>query len=277
MSIIRSIRPPEPVREADRRTGLLIVGHGSGRSSGPFTSASSHAGRLLDSGRFGEARVAFLMAGPDPRETLDSMRAPTVHIVPLFMCDGYYTRTVIPKALSLQGPRTFRDGSLLVYGPPIGMHPRMADILLQRAVETCRAAGWEPSEAHLMVIGHGSPKSPASAEATRRHASEVRRLSDFLTVGCAFIDEAPRIEDWLRDLPADGPPVVLVGFFAADGLHSSLDMPGWIDAWERRTGNEPGTRLRYTGAVGADERVTALIAESIETEAEGAEISAPTP
>ena len=82
MSTIRSIRPPEPVHESDRQAGLLIVGHGSERSSGPFASASGHAERLLDSGRFGETRVAFLMAGPDPRETLDSMRAPTIHIVP---------------------------------------------------------------------------------------------------------------------------------------------------------------------------------------------------
>ena len=42
-------------------------------------------------------------------------------------------------------------------------------------------------------------------------------------------------------------------------------MPGWIDAWERRTGTLPGTRVRYTGAVGSDERVTTLIAENIET------------
>ena len=103
-----------------REIGILIVGHGSERSPGPFASASGHAERLRDSGRFLEARVAFLMAGPDPSRTLASMHARTVHIVPLFMCDGYYTRTVIPKALGLQGHRTMRDGRLLVYGPPVG-------------------------------------------------------------------------------------------------------------------------------------------------------------
>jgi len=96
---------------------------------------------------------------------------------------------------------------------------------------------------------------------------EIRKQSEFISVECAFIDEAPKIEDWLLDLPEEGHPIVLAGFFAADGLHSSLDVPGWIEAWEERTGSWQGARLRYTGAVGADERVTALIAASIGSEA----------
>ena len=248
----------------ERQHGILIIGHGSEQSPGPLVSASGHAERLMESGRFSEARVAFLMAGEDPRDQLEPMHARTIHVVPLFMCDGYYTRTVIPKTLGLRGPRTSRGGSLLIYGAPIGMHPGMADILRLRSLETCRAAGWKPSRTRLMVIGHGSPKSPASAEVTRRHAGEIGRRSEFLAVECAFIDEAPKIEDWLHDLPAEGPPVVLAGFFAADGLHSSLDIPGWIEAWEERTGSRPGARVRYTGAVGADERVTALMVEDIE-------------
>jgi sirohydrochlorin cobaltochelatase len=251
----------------DQRAGLLIIGHGSEHSSGPLVSACGHAERLLDSGLFVEARVAFLMAGEDPCETLKAMRSQTIHIIPLFMCDGYYTRTVIPKKLKLEGSRTYRDGGLLTYGSPIGVHPGMADILRHRALETCSAAGWDPSGTRLMVIGHGSPKSSASAEVTHRHAAEIRKQSEFISVDCVFIDEPPRIEDWLLDLPAEGPPVVLAGFFAADGLHSSLDIPGWIEAREERTGSRQGARLRYTGAVGADERVTALIAASIGSEA----------
>jgi sirohydrochlorin cobaltochelatase len=251
----------------DKRAGLLIIGHGSEHSSGPLVSACGHAERLLDSGLFAEARVAFLMTGDDPCETLEAMRSQTIHIIPLFMCDGYYTRTVIPKKLKIQGSRTYRDGGLLIYGSPIGVHPGMADILRLRALETCRAAGWDPFGTRLMVIGHGSPKSSASAEMTHRHAREIRKQSEFISVECAFIDEAPKIEDWLLDLSEEGHPIVLAGFFAADGLHSSLDIPGWIEAWEERTGSRQGARLRYTGAVGADERVTALIAASIGSEA----------
>ncbi|UEM03410.1 hypothetical protein JL101_026170 [Skermanella rosea] len=248
----------------EQQPSILIIGHGSEHSSGPLVSACGHAERLMKSGRFAEARVAFLMAGEGPREELEAIRARTIHIIPLFMCDGYYTRTVIPKTLGLQGNQTSRDGSLLVYGPPIGMHPGMAEVLRLRALETCREAGWDPPGTRLMVIGHGSPKSSASAEVTHRHSSYISSRSEFLTVECAFIDEAPKIEDWLNDLPADGPPVVLAGFFAADGLHSSLDIPGWIEAWENRAGSRPGAQVRYTGAVGADERVTALMIEDIE-------------
>jgi sirohydrochlorin cobaltochelatase len=63
------------------------------------------------------------MAGEDPCKTLEAMRPQTIHIIPLFMCDGYYTRTVIPKKLKIQGSRTYRDGGLLIYGSPIGVHP----------------------------------------------------------------------------------------------------------------------------------------------------------
>ena len=57
----------------DHRAGLLIIGHGSEHSSGSLVSACGHAERLLDSGLFAEARVAFLMAGEDPCKTLEAM------------------------------------------------------------------------------------------------------------------------------------------------------------------------------------------------------------
>ena len=222
----------------DHRAGLLIIGHGSEHSSGPLVSACGHAERLLDSGLFAEARVAFLMAGEDPCETLEAMRSQTIHIIPLFMCDGYYTRTVIPKKLKLEGSRTYRDGGLLIYGSPIGVHPGMADILRHRALETCSAAGWDPSGTRLMVIGHGSPKSSASAEITHRHAREIRKQSEFISVECAFIDEAPKIEDWLLDLPEEG-HTYCPGWFLRGGRAAFLARHPRLDRSMGRTNRIP--------------------------------------
>ena len=65
-------------------------------------------------------------------------RAETVCVVPNFISEGYFTRTVIPRELGARRRRVTRRadvGQDWVYCPPVGNHPAMTDLLLQRARE----------------------------------------------------------------------------------------------------------------------------------------------
>jgi len=45
-----------------------------------------------------------------------------IYVVPNFISEGYFTRTVIPRELELTGPVTQRDGRTIKYCEPVGNH-----------------------------------------------------------------------------------------------------------------------------------------------------------
>jgi sirohydrochlorin cobaltochelatase len=58
-----------------------------------------------------------------------------IYVVPNFISEGYFTRTVIPRELELAGPETHRGTRTIKYCEPVGSHPRMTELLLRRAGE----------------------------------------------------------------------------------------------------------------------------------------------
>jgi sirohydrochlorin cobaltochelatase len=51
-----------------------------------------------------------------------------IYVVAVFISEGYFTQTVIPRELELQGRVTIPDGKEIYYCEPVGSHP-----LLHRA------------------------------------------------------------------------------------------------------------------------------------------------
>ena len=57
-------------------------------------------------GRFGEVYCAFWKEEPSLRQVLHMVDAEEIYVVPNFISEGYFTRTVIPRELELDGPLT---------------------------------------------------------------------------------------------------------------------------------------------------------------------------
>ena len=79
---------------------VLIAAHGShldARSSEPVR---RHADALRRSGRFDRVLTGFWKEEPALCRALDGIEAGPVVVVPFFMADGYFTRTVIPRELA---------------------------------------------------------------------------------------------------------------------------------------------------------------------------------
>jgi sirohydrochlorin cobaltochelatase len=202
-------------------SALVIVGHGSTAnpdSSGP---TFMHAEELIRRGDFGEVYCAFWKEEPSLRQVLHMVDRDEIYVVPNFISEGYFTRTVIPRELELTGPVTRRGSKTIKYCQPAGSHARMTELLLRRAAEI--APGVAPEQVSLFIVGHGTDLNDNSAIAAKREVERIRARGVYGEVLNAYMEEEPRIAEW--DKLASKPNVVVVPFFIADGLHSYQDIP----------------------------------------------------
>ena len=270
-------------------TALLIVGHGSTVNPDSGAPSLAHAAAIRRRGIFARVACAFWKEEPSLRDwplLFDDPAIRTVYVVPNFISEGYFTRTVIPRELSLDRapdgapqPLTTRPetGQEWRYCPPVGNHPAMTDLLLQRAREA--APGVPPSATSLLIVGHGTSLNDNSAAAAKHQAALIRARGRYAAVLNTYMEEPPLIADWAA--LTDTPNVVVVPFFISDGLHSYQDIPVLLgieaeptaSASERlRAGHvfsrEPhclrGRSLYYANAIGTEARFADIIVEQME-------------
>jgi len=145
-----------------------------------------------------------------------------VYVVPNFISEGYFTQIVIPRELGLNGKVTkCGNGQVWNYCEPVGNHPLMTELLVQRAREI--APGVPENQTSLLIVAHGTDLNENSAVAAKREAERIRRLGRYANVLNVYMEEFPLVSDW-RVL-TNTPNVVVVPFFISDGLHSYEDIP----------------------------------------------------
>ena len=182
------------------------------------------------------------------REVFRMVESDTIYVVPVFISEGYFTQTVIPRELELEGRHTRREGRTIHYCDPVGSHPRMTEALLRRAREV--APNVPLGATSLFIVGHGTDLNDNSARAAKEQAARIQALGEYAQVVSSYMEEPPLIAHW--DKLSNQAHVVIVPFFIADGLHSYQDIPVLIGIETRaRSGGErnrdlPAQSLRTT-------------------------------
>jgi sirohydrochlorin cobaltochelatase len=250
------------------RAALLIAGHGSTVNAASSTPTWAHTRTISRRKLFAEVQCAFWKEEPSLRDALlffadDRIRE--VFVVPNFISEGYFTGTVIPRELELEGAITRRaNGQVWKYCEPVGNHPLVTELLLARAKEA--AFDLEPAETALLIVAHGTDLNENSAVAAKREAERIRARGQFASVLNAYMEEPPLIADW--DKLTTAPNVIVVPFFVSDGLHSYEDIPRLLGL--KRPKEEPfrenphrlrGRNLYYGNAIGTDARFADIIVE----------------
>jgi sirohydrochlorin cobaltochelatase len=204
---------------------LLIVGHGSTVNPDSSAPTLAHAAEIRRRKVFAEVGCAFWKEEPSLRDALllfDPEAIRDVYVVPNFISEGYFTQTVIPRELELNGRITKRAGAQIwKYCDPVGNHPLMTELLLKRADEVAQDA--DPSETSLLIVAHGTDLNENSALAAKREAENIRALGKYAAVLNAYMEEPPLVSNWQK--LTSTPNVVVVPFFISDGLHSYEDIP----------------------------------------------------
>jgi sirohydrochlorin cobaltochelatase len=185
----------------------------------------AHATEIRRRKVFAEVEWAFWKEEPNLRDALflfDPESIREVYVVPNFISEGYFTQTVVPRELELDGRITNRsNGQIWKYCEPVGNHPLMTELLLKRARDVAPNAA--PAETSFLIVAHGTDLNENSAVAAKREAEKIRALGKYAAVLNVYMEEAPLVSDW-RTLTKT-PTVVVVPFFISDGLHSYEDIP----------------------------------------------------
>jgi len=253
---------------------LLIVGHGSTVNPDSSAPTLAHAVEIRWRNIFGEVQCAFWKEEPslrDARFLFDPETIREVCVVPNFISEGYFTQTVIPRELELNGRITKRaNGQTWYYGDPVGNHSLMTDLLVQRAREI--APDIPESEASLLIVAHGTDLNENSAVAAKREAAKIHALNRYASVMNVYMEEQPLVSDW--QLLTSTRNVIVVPFFISDGLHSYQDIPLLLGIpSERSTSSKADEVFRrepyriddrslfYASSIGTDPRMADIIIE----------------
>jgi sirohydrochlorin cobaltochelatase len=253
---------------ANKDGALLIVGHGSTVNSDSSAPTWTHAREIRGRNVFSDVKCAFWKEEPSLRDARFFFGDEAIHdvfVVPNFISEGYFTQTVIPRELELDGLITTRaNGQIWIYCEPVGNNPLVTELLLVRAHEI--APDVEPTETALLIVAHGTELNDNSAIAAKREAECIRARGEFASVGNAYMEEPPLIANW--DQVTTAPNVIVVPFFIADGLHSYEDIPKLLgikctgmDVFGKNPHRIRGRSLYYARAIGTDPRFADIIIE----------------
>jgi sirohydrochlorin cobaltochelatase len=237
-------------------TTLVLVGHGShlnGNSSAPVF---RHARELRRRGAFAEVRTGFWKEEPSLSRVLDGCEDRDVVVVPVFISNGYFTKTVIPREMRLDGALTVRGSQRIHYTGPVGADPSLADVIVERALE----AGATAADA-IAVLGHGTRRDSESERNIYAMADRVAATGRFAEAGAVFLDQEPGMTGMLEIFAAE--TVVVVPLFIADGWHVGQTIPEEL-ALEGAETRKGGRTVRYTQAVGTHASLADVIARLAE-------------
>jgi sirohydrochlorin cobaltochelatase len=247
---------------------LLIVGHGSTVNPDSSAPTLAHAAGIRGRNIFANVECAFWKEEPSLRDAIFLFNPETireVYVVPNFISEGYFTQTVIPRELELNGRLTKRaNGQIWKYCEPVGNHPLMTELLVQRAGDV--AGNVDLAETSLLIVAHGTDLNENSAAAAKREAEKIRALDRYANVLNVYMEEPPLVADW-RKLTST-PNVVVVPFFISDGLHSYEDIPRLLGIAKketeifRRNPHKVGNRsLFYAPSIGTDPGFAGIIVD----------------
>lgn len=213
---------------------LVIIGHGATRMASAAASTERLASAMRDRNAFDLVRTAYVNGTPAIDQCLDGLTASQITIIPNFACDGYLSQVVIPKALNLTGRASERIGPMgrqtIEVTRALGSHALIDQIAAKNIRDIQRAHDLPPASVSALFIGHGTPRDPASSQATRGLAERLVRAGIIDQAASTFLDEKPSIETW-PDLSKHD-QVIVVPFLMSLGKHGKKDVP-------RRLGLDP--------------------------------------
>ncbi len=234
--------PRAPATERRLGNAALVLGaHGI---RGGVGAAAEHAGRIAAQALFAEVHACALKGVPGLREVVAAVRAPELIFAPLLMAEGYTLQAMLRRLEA-----TVDRGRRVTVCQPIGVHPRLADMVATRARALCATKGWRPGDTALLIVGHGTERHPDSGTTARWHAAQIAARGIFAEVATGFLDERPRVPEALDALRASH--CVVVGLFVDAGEHGEEDIPALLAP--------AGERAVYAGPIGPDPLVTELL------------------
>ncbi len=263
----------------------MLIGHGSTVNQQSGQPVRRLAEELATRNLFAQVSAAFDLEAPKI-EDVPRIDAPRIFVVPITISAGRFTEETIPQRLGLTvaGQSDYDrvqeiNGRQVIYCHPIGAHPGMIHVLLERARSIVTQHPFphapEPTEMALFIAGHGTRKNKNSRKSIEAQVDLIRARSEYADVQPAFMEEAPFIADCYTATEARH--MVVVPFFISGGLHTLEDIPILLGESEaavkerlaagQTTWSNPtqrnGKLVWYTPAIGNEPSLQAIVLERV--------------
>lgn len=138
-------------------------------------------------------------------------------IYPMFMAEGWFTGSELPRRLELAG---IGDARIM---RPFGTDPALPGLITAKVRATAADMGWAPEGTTLLLCAHGSQRSQASFHITTALATAV--APHFARVVTGFVEQKPFIADAAKGLEQ----AVCLPLFALRADHVLDDVPDALD------------------------------------------------
>lgn len=234
------------------RRALVLAAHGSRLAPQVNQRVRDLAARLAESGDFQKVCAAFHQGAPAFSEVLDLIEATDVTVVPVMTSRGWYADHVLPRELARNSH--FARKRVRVTAP-LGAHARIAPLVERRIDAICRESGFEPRQASVVLVGHGTRRHAWSRRTTVDLASRLGYRGRFGQVFAVFLDDEPGLQAVAQRVV--WPNVVVIPFLIGAGPHALQDIPN-------RLGSAPGgsrCRIICDRPVGDDDGLIDIIAD----------------
>ena len=223
----------------------VIVAHGQPSDPGPAEAEIAALAERVAAALPGwSVRSATLAQEGALARALDG--AGHAFVYPLFMADGWFTRTHLPARLASA------SGAGITQLVPFGLDPAVQALTVTLAREAAEMAGRAAQDTDIVLAAHGSFRSPAPSAVARAMAQVLAERGGFRRAEAGFIDQDPQIAEVAKTF---GAGALCLPFFAARGGHVIDDLPEALA--------EAGFTGRLLDPVGADARVPGLIAAAL--------------
>lgn len=193
----------------------VIVSHGQPGDPQPQERAIRELARQVAAHRPGCEVVGATLATPG---ALAAACDGASMIYPMFMAEGWFTGTRLPRELVAIGA-----GDLRILRP-FGTEPSLPALIIRLAHRAAAERGWAPDRTTLLLVAHGSQRSQASYNITSALAG--RLAPQFARVVTGFVEQAPFLADAAQGLDQ----AVCLPFFALRAEHVTEDLPQALDA-----------------------------------------------
>lgn len=237
---------------------LILAGHGSHISPHTAGLVWDYVDQLRAWNVADEVTACFWKEQPSFHQVLDTVASNDITVVPVFTSRGYFTTSVIPSEMGLEGDITHRNGCIIRYAKTLGEHPHLTTIVQQRVTDMLEQATLDPQTVAVAVIGHGTPRNRHSRDVTREQANQLRDQHIVAEVVDVYLDDEPFIPSIYESTKV--PNIIAVPNFLAPGSHTMIDVPNALGIQpDQIPSSINGRQVYYTPPIGTEDSICNLI------------------
>lgn len=213
------IRQTDP---AQAQTGpiraALLVSHGQPSDPEPAEATLQDFAQRLRPLLPGWQLLATTLAQPGGLERARDRLPDGALVYPLFMSDGWFVRSALPRRLGAKPMRVLA---------PLGSDPGLAQAAGAAVMAQLIRQGWHDTQTDLLIAAHGSARSDYARKATELFAQRLSNSTNMRAIHIGFVEQTPEIGQAAR---LCGTQALCLPFFFAQGDHVRDDVDGSLHA-----------------------------------------------